>query len=1012
MENNESLSLYADFHHLIFDGSSINVLLNNLSEILQGNTIESEDNGILKQLSFEENINSDYMNDAKEFFNIMLSDQSEVSNLLGSVEVEDPINNTYLKEFNLDENKLDSFLRTHNITHNQFLTCVFAYTLSRFTGSPKVLFNLIEDGRGHVDLIDSVGMFVCTLPMLINCENQKTSSFLKESSDLITSAMKYDLYPLSLLVKEHNINSDISFQYAHDIFKDSSKYNIAELPHDTVHDLTFYVYNLDENTFGIKVLHSDKYSRDFIKAFVKTYETILQEMMLVEDLSKINYVDSADLKILNDCNKTKHPLRCSDILDAFNENLLKNPNNKLVSYKNNSYTYNESAFIADKLAKLLKEKGFEAQDCAAFLVERSELYMFCVLGILSVGGIYAPLDDHHPDERLQFILEDTNAKAVIVSDSTYNRAKSFVDDSKLINISNILKEEIGTLSNLPTVYGELACILYTSGTTGLPKGARITRKSILNVSQDYADKYNFTENDVYGLFAAIGFDAASFAINAVIFSGACLSVVPDDIRMNMVELNKHYIENNVTHTFLTTQVGKLFVQNIESTSLDTLLVGGEKLGEIESPNSYNLIDIYGPTEAFTYISTINNDDKIDYSSLGMWNYNIKAYILDDEARHVPIGAVGELYIAGNQIAKGYLNREDETKKAFIDNPFEDDKEYNLLYRTGDMVRLLPDGTLGIVGRRDKQVKIRGNRVELLEVEKTIRELSYIEDVTVQTMKNGSNYELIAYVVPSGDMDNIEEEICNHISESKPDYMIPTAVVELDEIPLNVNGKVDKKKLPKGVISTKNIAPQNKTEQEILEICWSLIENTDFGVTDNLLSLGFSSLTYMNLNYEIFSRFDINLNFSELIGCKTVRNISKILSKDNSSKFKKYEKRELYPLTKDQIVVYESRNENPFAFKAPYSMKIFDVDVNKLKQSFIKFLNRHPFLKSTLTTVEDKHYIIREDELDIANLIRIYNVNEAEFELFEKNVVLQDNDDFVKNFVGYNIIFTHFFMFWP
>ena len=991
VETGESILLYVDCHHLIFDGSSINVLLNHLLEILRGGKISSVDNGVLRQISFEESIDSNYINEAKKFFNRMLADQSEVNNLLDSIEIDDSKNNTYINEFHIDENKLGSFLKTLNITPNQFFSSVFAYTLSRFTGSPKVLFNLIEDGRGHVDLIDSVGMFVCTLPLLINCENQKVFSFLTETGNIISSTMKHDLYPFSLLAKEYDLNSSISFQYAHNIFKDSLKQDIVELQHDTVQDLTFYIYNLEKNTLGIKVLHSNKYSRDFVKTFVKTYKAILHEMMIVDNLSEINYVDSIDLEILNNLNKTKHPLRYNDILDAFNENLSKNPNNGLVSYKNNRYNYGEVAFIANKLANLLKDNYVNSQDCVAFLVERSELYLFCILGILSAGAIYVPLDDNHPNERLKFILKDVDAKVVLVSDSTYNRAKSIAKNSCLLNISDILKEETEVLYNLPVIYGDVASILYTSGTTGIPKGVKITRKSILNVSQYYSETYNLTENDVYGLFAAIGFDAASFAINCVIYSGAYLAVIPDDIRMNIVELNKFYIENNVTHSFLTTQVGKLFVQNIENTSLDTLLVGGEKLGEIQSPDNYNLIDIYGPTEAYTFISSINNDDKINYSSLGSWNYNLKVYILDDECRCVPVGGVGELYLSGNQIADGYLNRENETKKAFIYNPFDDDSEHNILYRTGDMVRLLPDGTLGIVGRRDNQVKIRGNRVELLEVEKTIRELSYIDDVTVQTMKNGTNNELIAYVVASDDINNIEDNICNHIAESKPDYMVPAGVIKLDQIPLNVNGKVDKKNLPKELVSSKNVAPKNKTEQEILEICWKLLENTNFGVTDNLLSLGFSSLTYMNLNYEIYSKFKINLNFSELIECKTVRSISEIFSNDNVSKFKKYEKRELYPLTKDQIVVYESRTENPFAFKASYAIKIFDVDVYKLKNALIKFLNRHPFLKSTLTTINGKYYIRREDEWDSSNLIRICKVDESEFELFEEKVVLQENE---------------------
>lgn len=196
------------------------------------------------------------------------------------------------------------------------------------------------------------------------------------------------------------------------------------------------------------------------------------------------------------------------------------------------------------------------------------------------------------------------------------------------------------------------------------------------------------------------------------------------------------------------------------------------------------MDEYGPTEANNFVSSLNNSKKIDPSSIGGLNYNSKAYVLDDNQRRVPWGAVGELYLAGYQIAEGYLNRDDETNESFLKNPFDDDEEYSVIYRTGDIVRLLPDGSLGIVGRRDSQVKIRGNRVELSEIESVIREIDYVEDVTVQAVKIDDNYELVAYVVVSEELDDnvLKSNICDYVGEFKPMYMVPSFVISLDEIP--------------------------------------------------------------------------------------------------------------------------------------------------------------------------------------------------------------------------------------
>ncbi|WP_295615979.1 AMP-binding protein [uncultured Methanobrevibacter sp.] len=205
-------------------------------------------------------------------------------------------------------------------------------------------------------------------------------------------------------------------------------------------------------------------------------------------------------------------------MDSFNDNLKKYPKNKLVSFKDRNYSYSQGAFIADKIAKMLNDQGIGVQDSVAFLTERSEWYVFNILSILSVGAIYVPLDFNLPDERIEFILEDTGSKVLIVTDETYERAKNLSGKAIILNASDILKENIGEASHLNSICGNVACVLYTSGTTGTPKGINITRKSILNVCDWYVDKYGLNNGDVYGLFSSIGFDVASFNINVALYS--------------------------------------------------------------------------------------------------------------------------------------------------------------------------------------------------------------------------------------------------------------------------------------------------------------------------------------------------------------------------------------------------------------------------------------------------------------------------------------------------------------
>ena len=794
-EKTNEYELFCVFHHLIFDGLSETIFKNDLLDILDGNSIDVEDS-FLKISAFNQQIQkTKEYSEAKDYYDLMLAESDEIGTLLNNVSTNGP--GICKCTLDIDLKQFNKFISKNYINENVLFTSVFAYTLSRFTGADKALFNIVENGRDRFNNFDSIGMFVNTLPILADCKNQSVSTFINSMSDLIYSVMRYNYYPFRLLANEHDINANIIFQYRPDWFNkygndDLSDEDLIKDSQDMISDLSVIVNQKDDN-YTINIVYSNKYSEKTINRIIDTYNLILSQIINVNNLSDIEYTAKEDLELMDNNNKTEHDLKYKDLLDAFNDNLSKYSEKQFVSYKNRSYTNAECAFIANKIANKLSDLGIDAQDCVGFLVERCEYYMFATLGIMSMGGIYVPLDDNLPDERIKFILNDTQSKVVIVSDETYERANNLSYDVTLLNITDILKEDIGTLSSLPVVYGDLTCILYTSGTTGIPKGVKITRKSVLNLSQYYEETYNLTNDDVYGLYAAIGFDAATLALCQCIYSGSCLSVIPDDIKLNMVKLNEYCMAQNITHTLITTQIGKLFINTIESTSLEVLLVGGEKLGEIESPKDYLLIDAYGPTETFAFVLSIKNSDKIDSSSIGSLNYNTKVYILDDEGRRVPIGAVGELYISGNQIAKGYLNRDEENKKAFLENPFDD----GMMYRTGDMVRILSDGSLGIVGRRDSQVKIRGNRVELAEIESVIHEIDVIEDVTTQTIKNGSNNELVAYVVASNDIDNdsLNDLISSYIGERKPDYMIPSFIIELDEIPVNVNGKVDKKALP-------------------------------------------------------------------------------------------------------------------------------------------------------------------------------------------------------------------------
>ena len=955
VETEDGYKLFAVFHHIIFDAISEGVFKQDLRAVLDGKSLAIDDS-FLKVSAFNQQIQKSEENvKAKNFYEKLLVDVEEAGIVLDSIWTEGP--GFIQHDLDFDSNLAKSFIDKHAITENVLFTSVFAYCLSRFVGSDKVYFNIVENGRDRFRNYDSIGMFVNTLPMFVDCRNQDISLFMEYMSNLTYDVMVYNHYPFRLLANEYNIDSSILFQFIpnwiNDVEEefgsiDYEKYNLLNSGEDFISDLTFELVQNQDN-YSLRVEYSDKYSRDFVMHFAESYNLILQEIICKDKLGDINYITNDDIELLDRINLTQHDLDYDDIMGAFNDNLAKCPDNALVSMGDNVYTYSQGAYIADKIASRLTDLGVKSQDYVAFLVDRSESYMFSVLAILSIGGIYVPLDDTHPDERIQFILEDTAAEVVIVSDETMKRAETLAGGSTLLNISDILRQEIGSIGFLPVEYGDLACMLYTSGTTGLPKGVKVTRKSAINVSYYYVDTYHLTNEDIYGLYSSIGFDAASLAILSTICAGACLSIIPADIRLDIHKLNDYFKRYGITQTFITTQVGKLFAKSVDETSLNVLVVGGEKLGDFKSPENYDFVDIYGPTEAFVFVASYHNSQKIDSSSVGNLIYNTKAYILDDEKRKVPVGAVGELYLAGHQIAEGYLNRPDE--KAFIDNnPFDGDEEYSRMYRTGDMVRLLPDGTLAVVGRRDNQVKIRGNRVELSEIESVIREIDYVDDITVKTVKNGDNYELVAYVVVSSDLDgnDLRDAVQDYVGEFKPSYMVPSYVIKLDKIPLNVNGKVDKRKLPEITIESKGYESPKDYFEIVIANVFSEVLNIDRPISrnDEFSVLGGDSIAVISLISKL-RELNISLTVKDVIDNQSVKKIAEKAEHKMSINNISQESYEGFVETTPNVRYFKDLNlKNPSYFHFPFLLKATKrIDKDVLEESMKFIVNYHDILRA-------------------------------------------------------------------
>lgn len=402
----------------------------------------------------------------------------------------------------------------------------------------------------------------------------------------------------------------------------------------------------------------------------------------------------------------------------------------------------------------------------------------------------------------------------------------------------------------------------------------LEHKNVRSFCDFHIRNSDIDEHSVVSAYASYGFDACLSEMYPALIGGAELHIIEEDIRLDLVRLNRYFEDNGITHAFMTTQVARQFATEIDNHSLKYLLTGGERLVPLEPPKNFELINGYGPTECTVYITTQPVDKLYHRIPVGKALDNIKLYVTDKYGRRLPTGALGELCASGQQVSRGYLNRPEQTAKAYEKNPYCNENGYERLYHTGDIVRLTDEGKVDFIGRNDGQVKIRGFRIELSEVDKIIRKYDGITNTAVIARKlDGGGQCINAYIVADRKIDI--QKLNEFILEHKPPYMVPAATMQIDKIPLNVNGKVDKRKLPEIKAESskkKNSAPRELTffEKKISAIIEKIIGHSDFDISENLINAGMTSLSVIKLAVELNKAFGFEAQVKKMMkGCSVL-----------------------------------------------------------------------------------------------------------------------------------------------
>ena len=860
--------LFTDLHHIIFDGASMLVLIKDIERAYNGGSLETETySGFEVAEDESERKAEDYENAKKWYLEIFggieadsmpIPDKHDVKPSFGAVQA----------DLALEASEVEDLCRRYGVTENIYATASFGLCLGLYAGMNEALFTTIYNGRDSLKTVRTVAMLVKTLPVYSRFDkDEDIRDYLNAQKEQLLGCMNNDIYPFSDLASDTGITGEILFAYQGDVldvggFAGKPVQRIPIMENATGEQFAVQMYK-QGGIYNVRVEYrSDLYSEEFINIFIRSFETVLRRMLSEEKIGEISLASYKELDTVRKWNMTEKEYDSSNNVAAlFRSAAERYSENIAVMYEGTELTYAEVDSRSDRIAAYISSIGLGRGDVVSILIPRGIYQAVASLGALKAGCAYQPLDPTYPPERLNFMVKDASAGLLITTDELSGIITEF-DGPRLMTDETEKLPEGSCLADISPE--DTFILLYTSGSTGVPKGVKLTHGNLICFINWYRHFYSLTESDRVGQYASYGFDACMMDMYPALTTGAAVCIVPEEMRLDLNAMNEYFTRHKVTLAFMTTQVGRQFAAEMSNPYLRAISTGGEKLASMEPPKGLKFFNLYGPTECTIISTAYQVTEKLDNIPIGKPLDNMKAYVIDPFGHILPPGAIGELLLAGPQIGAGYLNRPEKTAEVFIENPF-DRGEYSHAYKTGDIVRFKTDGEIEFIGRRDGQVKIHGFRIELSEVEAVIREFEGVQNAAVVARDLGADGKAVAaYYVSDRKID--PKEIADFIRSKKPPYMVPASLMQIDAIPLNQNGKVNKKALPEPVIETvkeDSAHIDNPLEKELRRMIGEALNMEQPPLNTPLEYLGFNSISMIRLSTKLGKRFGINLPVKEM-----------------------------------------------------------------------------------------------------------------------------------------------------
>ncbi len=1050
-------------HHLIVDAWSSGIIVNNIvdnyEKLLKGEEPKTEFPSYLDYIETEKEYHlSAKCEKDKKYWLDMFNEVPETA-LIPSMSEKNSSVVSYAscrEEFIVSKariNVIQEFCTKYKISIYNFYMSVLAIYLSRVSNLDRLVIGTPILNRANFIEKNTCGMFISTAPFLVEFKNELTFVELAKKVALDSLSMlrhqKYSYFEiLESLRKEHKEMPGLysvlfSYQNTRTNRRSSDiKYDTWWTSNRNTSDaLDIHLYDIsDSDDMNLAYDYQvNKYTKQDILHINECINEIIDQVLkngdiLVSDLDIVTKDEKE--KLMNSFNQGSLDYEPKLVVDLFLEQVRNNPKHIAVCAGDKGITYAMLDEMSNKLANVILKTTGNKRGIIGVRLDRNISLIVSILAILKSGNIYMPINPEYPVDRVNYMIENSNAIACITEfEQEINTNCIALEDLKwdVLNAEEVYVE---------TKMDDVAYVIYTSGSTGKPKGILVKHENLINFIHCFNEQFvnKFSTNDVCLSLTNISFDVSIAELFVPLVYGATLVLHQENNLSDINLLCDTIVDKKVTFLYLPPTIlsdvyEKLKDKNVK---INKLLVG---VAPIQNKVLYNyrllnssieIINGYGPSETTIcctfYKYNGENDNKIIPIGRPILNNNI--YILNKKMQLQPIGVVGEIYVSGKNVSKGYINNEVLNQKCFIKDKFHD----SICYATGDMGYWDKNGILHFVGRNDNQVKFRGYRIELNEINYQLHTIECVNNAIVQIKNIGDKSYLVAYVETRISKEKIKAELMNKL----PFYMIPSHFIVLEKFPLTLNGKIDLKALPEFELKNSDkTLPTNSTEVKLFDIWKKILGDIDFGTKDSFFDLGGDSLMTIRLISEIENEFGKKLSLMEIYNAENIVNLAKTIETSDNKRtlqMKRTSKKRFYPLSSAQRRIYyaDSMMEHKsLVYNVSGSILVNGIlEEEKVKRVFRKLIDRHQIFRTSFTLadgdikqiVENKVYFNVKTSYDVhPDIEQMRNVFPQVFDLSkapllrvelhyidnEKTLILIDSHHIVLDGMSLTILIKEF-----